>query len=322
MSYSINHNPYVRKRIISLDSRFRDTAYPLASDFMYHLAFPVRNVISVRLSSIEYPNTYFVFSRLRGNTTLRIAFPGYLHVVDPGKTYVEITIPDGNYNTIPGDTNSLLQVIQNAIAAKLLPFIAASSPSFPDPSIVLSINGSTGHVTIRSNSSPPISFTLDFMGGPFEHRTYDWGLGYNLGFPQKTYTTAATSFTGTAIIDTIGASYIFFQLDNIEPIQHYTPDKNVLFAFAKLVIAGDKNSVIYDDGGQFITKEYRFQQPIDFFQIHPRIVDTYGELVDFNGKNYSFTLELEEVTNMMAYKQYRDNALTAPPATWQPTFSV
>jgi hypothetical protein len=322
MSYSINHNPYVRKRIISFDSRFRDASYPNAADFMYHLSFPIRNVISVRLSSIEYPNTYFVFSRMRGNTTMRIAFPGYENAVDPGKTYLEITIPDGNFTTITGDASSLTEVIRTAIAEKVASKVSSASGFLPrDPLITLSINGSTGHVSIDSMSSPPIPFTLDFSGGPFDHRNYDWGLGYNLGFPYKVYSSPATSFTGNAIIDTVGAAYIFFQLDNIEPIQHYSPDKNIIFAFAKLVITGDKNTVVYDDGGLYVTKEYRFPQPVDFFQIHPRMVDPYGELVDFNGKNYSFTLELEEVTNTMAYKQYRDNALTKP-SEWNATYTA
>jgi hypothetical protein len=162
---------------------------------------------------------------------------------------------------------------------------------------------------------------LDFRGGPFEGRTYDWGLGYNLGFPNKEYPIPATSFTGNIIVDTIGAAYVFFTLNGIEPIQHYSPEKNVFSAFAKLLMVGDKNSIVYDDGSSFITKEYRYQQPVDFFQIHPQIVDTYGEIVDLNGKNYSFTLELEEITNVTAYKQYRDNAMSQP-GEWQGTYNV
>ncbi len=311
MSYHINHNPYVRRRIISIDSRFRDPVYLQPTDFMYQLAFPVRNVISVRLSSIEYPNTYFVFSALKGNTSMRIKFAA--------TPWLDVSIPDGNYTTIPGDPSSLQMTVQTAIRAAYQPYVTLGTIS--DPAITLTISPTTGHVTIASTGGSPLPFTLDFKGGKFDYRTYDWGLGYNLGFPNKEYSVPATSFTGSAIIDIIGAAYVFFRLNGIEPIQHYTPEKNVFSAFAKLLMVGDKNSIVYDDGSSFITKEYRYQQPVDFFNIHPQIVDTYGEVVDLNGKNYSFTLELEEVTNVSAYKQYRDNAMSQP-SDWMGTFAV
>jgi hypothetical protein len=268
-------------------------------------------VISVRLSSIEYPNTYFVFSEAKGNTTLKIKFAG--------TGWLTATIPDGNYTTIPGDDSSIQSVVVAALKTEYLPLVGTQIPS--DPLIEINISPTTGHVTIESTQSPKVPFSLDFQGGWFDKRSYDWGLGYNLGFPKKEYLTPSTEFTGNAIIDTIGSSYLFFQLDGIDPIQHYTPEKNVISAFAKLVVAGDKNSVIYDDGSTFATKEFRYQQPTDFFQVHPRIVDTYGELVDMNGKNYSFTLELEEVTNIGAYRQYRDSVLSKP-GEWNATFAV
>jgi hypothetical protein len=250
---------------------------------------------------------------------MKIRFPDYPAVHDPGSEWLEITIPEGNYSTIPGEQSSLLYVVQTLIRNAYLPF--QTSGALPvDPTITLTLNTSTGHVSFTSASSG-VKFALDFRGSPYDHRTYDWGLGYNLGFSQKAYLTPDTFFTGSAIIDIIGAAYVFFQLDNIEPIQHYTPEKNVISAFAKLIMTGDKNSIVYDDGSSFITKEYRFQQPTDFFLIHPRIVDTYGDLVDLNGKNYSFTLELEEVTNLGAYKQFRDNALSKP-SDWIATYNA
>jgi hypothetical protein len=233
--------------------------------------------------------------------------------------WLTVTIADGNYTTIPGDPSSIQYVVQAAIRKAYGPYVTAGTIN--DPAILVFISPTTGHVTIESSGPFAIPFTLDFRGGPFEARNYDWGLGYNLGFKSKEYPIPATSFTGNTIIDTIGAAYVFFCLNGIEPIQHYSPEKNVFSAFAKLLMVGDKNSIVYDDSSSFITKEYRYQQPVDFFMIHPQIIDTYGEIVDLNGKNYSFTLELEEVTNVTAYKQYRDNAMSQP-GEWLGTFSV
>jgi hypothetical protein len=312
MSYHINHNPFIRKRIISFDSRFRDEVYSTPCDYVYKLQFPIRNIISVRLSSIEYPNTYFVFSACKGNTILFIGFRNAGSIL-----WIKVEIPDGNYTTLMDDPTSLQTVVRNAIKAACLPYVM--NGTILDPDIQVQLNPSTGYVTIKSATG--VEFVLNFKGGIFDMRTYDWGLGYNLGFREKEYLTFATSFSGTMIIDVIGAAYIFFQLNEIDSIQHYTPEKNVISAFAKLLMVGEKNAIIYDDGSTYVTKEYKFSQPIDFFQIHPRLVDTYGHLVDLNGKNYSFTLELEEITNVTAYKQYRDNYLKMS-TEWNATYSV
>jgi hypothetical protein len=56
-----------------------------------------------------------------------------------------------------------------------------------------------------------------------------------------------------------------------------------------------------------ITKEFIFSQPKDLTHIHVKILDAYNEIVDLQGLNFSFSLEVVEVINHALY-----NTLTNP----------
>jgi hypothetical protein len=68
----------IKKHILNVDSRFRE-AGGSSSDFYFRLLSPVKNVLRIRITSIEMPNNYYLFSKIRRNVTLRIMYG----VVDP-----------------------------------------------------------------------------------------------------------------------------------------------------------------------------------------------------------------------------------------------
>jgi len=311
----INHNPYTKRHILSIDSRFRDPVYTNPADYIFKLSNPIKNVISIRLSSIEFPNTYFLFSDFNGNTQIKFSFNLSGGIV-AGPYYAKIA--EGNYSTITGDITSIIYNVQVAMRAAYIADIGTVLPY--DPVITLSLSPITGYVTIYSEGmpagsppKPPMNFTLDFTYTQIVDdcnkivdptRLYDWGLGYNLGFEKKIYT-GASSYTGSIILDVLGAGYVLFQLDDYDPVIHLTPVQAQISAFAKIILTGEKNTMVYDDGFNLVTKHYIFPQPTNIYKFHPRLVNTYGETLYLNGKNVSFTLEIEEVTNTHAYEQYR-----------------
>ena len=82
----------VSRRILSIDSRFRSNpSGSSTSNFYYRLKQPVKNVLRIRVTSIEFPHDYLFFTEHRANVTVRIIYDR----ADP-KTVV-LTIPDGNY---------------------------------------------------------------------------------------------------------------------------------------------------------------------------------------------------------------------------------
>jgi hypothetical protein len=58
----VAYDKAVQIHVISVDSRFRTDQGSNPSNFLFKLLTPIKNVISIRLSSLEIPNTWYTFS--------------------------------------------------------------------------------------------------------------------------------------------------------------------------------------------------------------------------------------------------------------------
>jgi hypothetical protein len=286
-----NSLPYaksVKINILSIDSRFRTNRIDHIFNFLYKISNPIKNVVSVRLSSIEIPNTWYTFSEYKGNTSFDI--------IISGNSYT-ITISDGNYSL---DTN-LDNCLQTHLQQKINSIITGQN-------FVVSFNTITSLLSI-SNS---LEFQLDFTKGIFNSRTDNWGLGYNLGFRDQSFTTT-TKITelskiqsGLAIPDIIGSNYIFVSLNpDWRNVEHKHPDHNNSSAFAKIVVDVNKNDIIYD-GSNLITKTFTLKQPTNISSFNITLFDEYGQYILLMGGDVSLTLEVTEVTDSALYETLRN----------------
>lgn len=312
---SVRYNKDVRTQVLSIDSRFRtvitdpetkSTYFPEPpTNFKYTPLVPIKNVASIRLSSVEIPNTFYTFSLAKGNIFMRVSNPAIGRSYNVGGTTRNIGIDDGNY-VIDDNTNqylnNLIYVIDNQISNVTNTQIGLTLTINIDP--VSSKITIANQDFITGTSSAP--FDLDFRpNSPFIDRPSDWGLGYNLGFRQKFYTGKA-SYTAEAIPDTIGPNYLFVSLyPDWKVVTHNSPDKQSMSPFAKVLITVPKNDVIYDNGSNTVTKEYWLQQPQDVKTFQIVITDPYEEVIDLAGGEVSLTVELKEIMNPALYEHIR-----------------
>jgi len=88
-------------RLLCLDSRFRNNYYTtLSTNYTMTLPTVVKNVVSMELSALEFPSTYYQISKSIGNNFFWIVWtdPARLMVgSDPLALWYYIAIPDGNY---------------------------------------------------------------------------------------------------------------------------------------------------------------------------------------------------------------------------------
>jgi hypothetical protein len=290
---SVLYEKNIRTHVINIDSRFRADPQDPSTDFTFKLKNPMKNIISLRISSIEFPNTYYTFSRARQN----ISFTLYYNKSFNDTTLYQqiITIDEGNYSP-----EELVDAIN---------LILSNNP------VSLSYNSIKGKILFDSQ----YYFEIDFLGNnlSFVNRTSDNGLGYNLGFRQKSSSELLKAIKeitniqiykleGSAIIDTIDNNYIFISLDpDWKVITNYTKDKELHHSFAKVIINVPKGSVLYDNGANTITKEYWFQQPTDITIIPVRISDPYDQIIDLSGMDFSFSLEMKEIRNAALHELIR-----------------
>jgi hypothetical protein len=302
---SVRYNKDVRTQVLSIDSRFRANLSESPTNFKYTPLVPIKNVASIRLSSVEIPNTFYTFSLARGNIFMRVSnpnlivngAPAYYDVGGPTRT---VGIDDGNYvvdTTNNNYSNNIITIINNQISSSTTTQIGLT--------LNIEIDTISSKITIR-NTIIGQPFDLDFRpNSPFIDRATDWGLGYNLGFRQKFYTGQA-SYTAEAIPDTIGPNYLFVSLyPDWKVVTHNSPDKQSMAPFAKIVITVPKNDVIYDNGSNTVTKEYWLNQPQDVKTFQIQITDPFEEVIDLAGGEVSLTVELKEIMNPALYEHIR-----------------
>lgn len=272
----LNNDAIIRRRMISIDSRFRaDTTNQTTSDFTYKLGTALRNIISVRLASVEVPNTNFVFDVSKGNTSFQISD-------DMLSSPTTIDISEGNYTA-----SDFISEIQSKLTNH-----------------TITLDPKTGRTTISRNSGVP--FRLEFPN--YSNNRYDNGIGYFLGYRSFLYEDAS-SYTGVGIVDVIGDQYFFLQIAGLESLEHQFSDNTIFKAFAKIIVRQDKYAMVFDDGSNFLTKEVVFSQPTTIWNFRVRVVDGFGRVVNLNDMNVSLTLEVREIMNINVAENLRTQLL-------------
>jgi len=283
---SIKYRTETQITVLNVDSRFRDNRLDPTTNFLFRLLEPIKNVISIRVASVEVPNSFYAFSDARNNVTFNLKYPA-----GSGPTKI-VTIPNGNYNQNPyPDASSILSAV-----------VLAMNNAFPIANFSVTLNSVNGLVTISAGTG---SFDIDFIPETDNMLSREYGLGYNLGFRQFNYY-AQTSLTAEAILNTTDTNYIFLSLDDDWKVTtHETPRTTQLLTFAKIIVNSAKYQFTYDNGGNTITKEYFFRQPTNISSFQVRLSDPYDQDLDLVGLDFSFTLEMRAVMNSSLYDSMR-----------------
>jgi len=283
-STAVEYDKAVKVHVLSIDSRFRTNLIDNPSNFLFRLKTPIKNVASVRLSSLEIPNTWYAFSEIRGNTSFNVT------IQSTGKI-ARVTIPEGNYSLDATLADSLqIQLRKSLLIA------------FPNYVFVVALDPISSLLSISST----IQFSMDFKSGIFSSRNDNWGLGYNLGFRVK-QTGFALKHTGISIPDIVDSNYVFVSLNSDwKVVEHNQPDRSNTAAFAKVIIDVPKNNIVYDNGSNTITKRYVLKQPTNITAFTVSVVDEYEQNVQLMGGSISLSLEITEVLNAALYETLRN----------------
>ena len=301
----INPND-LRKRILNIDSRFRSSFTKYTTDFSFNLEHTYKNIIRLRIASIEIPNMIYTFAG--NNDSFTVKAYDIANIV----RVVKIIIPHGNYSSVElisllqslldselRDTYGIfLNIEVNSINAKVT-ISHAGLASVPLPLQLVP--------TQPVPTQPPKAFVLDFSTGSQRTRKHNYGLGFNLGFSKQCYKVSNDTFsqTGECCMDVVGDTYMFLCVNDFHTVEQKT-DETYLQCLAKIIIREDRFAVIYDDGSTLMSNEIVFPSPIDLKVLNVKLVDPYGDIVDLNCMNFSFSLEITEVLNTSLYDFYRN----------------
>ena len=279
-AYSRTESPYYSKlampqmdakEIVTLsllvDSRDRDYAkYPSPGSYAVRLPQKFLNVRAAMLVSIEMPATFYVFTAARGNSTLRVGVDG---------TYVNVTIPDGNYT-------------QTSMALALK---TALETAFMGPTFTITFSETTLQCTLLVSSGVAIAVDTTTTNTT----QTGWGLGYYLGFVKNTVASGTGSVTGPRIANMNPEQYVVLDIEELNDVREmglYGSGESRK-AFAKIQIPVNSFEVVVYETKTLLNRNEILPplQKLDVLHVNFRFHD--GTPVDFGFQEHSFEIQLE-----------------------------
>jgi hypothetical protein len=254
---------------LSIDTRFADQYNNGTADFTIRLPDTYKNIMRMRLSSVEVPLVELVFTARRRNIEFSVGG-------------VAVTIPSGNY-----DGTSLAAAVQTAMQT-----VSGTATCVYD--------SVANRFVITAD--PSLEIVLHDSGTVLPKRY--WGLGYYMGFRTPVLFGSA-SYTGTQPPQLGPTPYYLMQVscpDQVDTTVHSTGFQSWIPALAKIVLRRGIYAVQFDDGANKLRKEIVFASPSNVGQLRVRLVDPYGNLVDLGDVDWSMTFELTAVTSSCKYE--------------------
>jgi hypothetical protein len=289
-------NPLTKRILrqnINIDTRFRENYFSTQSS-NFHLDLPLRltQVVSLQLSALELPSTFYAISQVFGNNYFVIRIAGE----DP----LIVTIPDGNY------TYSVLQTYLNTYLTGITIPLPYQSLSFTaDNSIPSSVPSGTGKMSVSSSTSTP--FTLDFStnknGNEDNSIPLQLKFGWVIGFRKATYS-GLDSYTSEGVVDLVGPKYLYLVIDDFNNNQNdgfygaFTSsilNKNIL---ARISINGSVFNILSQNNLSLITTPRQYFGPVDIQKLQVQLLDEYGRVIDLHNMDYSFCLTFQTVYDL------------------------
>lgn len=298
---SVRYNKDVQNLIINVDSRFRNAinatpqSNPIinpqtSTNFMFRTSRIYKNIISAKLTSLEFPNTFKTFSASRGNTTFNVTV---------GSTTAILTLGDGNY-LLSGSTQVIdYDLIKADLALQLTTAFPAETfaVTYTNNRITIS-NGNAFSLVFAYPSSVP-------RLGLVSSSLYN-GLGTYLGYLNYSYT-GSTSYTAEVAPQLIGDAYIYLSINDWNNVEHQDLNQSNFTAFIKILLLNGKNQMVFDTiTSNTTSKIYHFTQPVNINNLQIQFVDAFGVIIDLDNANVSMTLEFQQVLNAALYEKMRE----------------
>jgi hypothetical protein len=271
---------------LNLNSCFRNNYYTSnPCDFLYILPTEITKVVSMRLVSIEIPNSWYLFSNVKKNNIFEIIF----HYDDKNYKY-DIEVPEGNYNC-----ETLQQYLNTT-------YFYESGIDTDLKLIKFSIDTQTlksSFELIEDNEFETTSkkvFSLKFSQNLNQNimNTFGWIMGFRLGNYLQ-----LDKIISEGLFDAGGDRYIYVCINDFQYNNNTSNivcfDKSILNedVIAKIPMINGKLSLIINDNNNTLSKIRRYNGPINLARLQIKIVDHFGTVIDLNNMDYSMTLELE-----------------------------
>jgi len=253
-----------------------------SSNYQFTLPNPVKNVVSMKLSSFENVETVYSINDSNKNNEFTISIYDYSSpgVKTTNLDIKTIIIPNGTYTG-----QELVSVINTVIS---------------NNNITVEYESITRKITFVSDSFNN-SFDLDFGLSSNNNRPYQLNLGWQMGFRERKYIYVGisdsvpanpTSFTGEGVYNQNYSKYLLLHVNdynNNHSIVVNTPFQQGVIGSGEII----GKIPIINTSRDLVTHKRHYFGPVNIERLHIQLYDEYGNIVNTNNGDYSFSLELE-----------------------------
>ena len=285
-------NKRILKKNINIDTRFRENYYAtVASNFHVNLPLKLSKVVSLQLSALELPNTFYVISQIYGNNFFVLEIENEEPLI--------VTIPDGNYDYIGiQDYLNNFLLTQPSIIYQNIQFLidintpnGKGSPSGSEKMVVGSKTGTTKF---------SINFVTDRYGNDDKQTPLPLKFGWLIGFRDGYYENN-TTYVSEGLINLLGPRYIYLAIDDFNnsvldgfygAFNSSIINKNIL---ARISLQGNAFNILSKDNFSLITTPRQYFGPVDIQKLQIQLLDEYGRILNLNNMDYSFCLTFQTI---------------------------
>lgn len=286
------------------NTKFRDEYFNTFSNNSNYSFPTIKNVISVSLSGLQFPNVIYTFADDKKTTQIYIKD-------DTTGNEATVIIPEGNYEWF-----DFGEVLEKAINEQVLGVYVPGGPNIFTVEIEFNthhckISNSSGTFTIRTITEFPSTLGEECDEKLPSNYKYDDKykklgispslvnntLGYQIGFREIEYS-GSNTYRSEACYNGVGLDYIYFSLNEFTNGYYVNNTIGVLPSsfvgnnlLAVIPIRTPKFSFSFDNGADFIFKTRNYTSPIDISRINIKLLDQLGRVVDIHFSDFSFILQ-------------------------------
>ena len=280
------------RKTLNIDTRFRENYYSSQSS-NFHLDLPLKmsSILTMQLTAIELPTSFYVISKQLNNNFFQISANDESEI---------ITIANGTYTT-----SDLIVYLNSKLA------LLTSTTYLKNICFVVNLTNSTsgsGQVLVGIQSSYTgtvfdfaLNFQADNKGNPDYNTPLPLKFGWLLGFRNGIYENNSSYLT-EGVIDLSGPRYVYLSVDDYNnnvnngfysAFNSSLLNKNIL---ARVSLgASNSFSVLSENNLSLITYPRQYFGPVDIQKMNIQLLDEYGRVLDLNNMDFSFCLTFETV---------------------------
>ena len=288
-------NKRILRQNINIDTRFRENYYTSnASNFHVNLPIRLTQVVSLQLSAMEMPTTFYVISKVFGNNFFVLEISGQEPLI--------VTIPDGNYDylALQNYINNYLTTVATGSYTNINCLVDINTPGGAGP---VAGSGKMIFGSTTGTQAFSINFLADRYGNEDRQTPLPLKLGWLMGYREGYYENAYT-YPSEGVVNLIGPKYIYLVIDDFNnnvndgfygAFTSSILNKNIL---ARISLQGSVFSVLSQNNFNLLTTPRQYFGPVDIQKLQVQLLDEYGRILDLNNMDYSFCLSFQTVYDL------------------------